>query len=279
MRHVDLDRAGAALPEGWETRAAAALAEVATAPPDKRSAAINKYRTVWRELAPVLSQLSHSKCWYCEARENRSDKAIDHFRPKAKPVEADDTHPGYWWRAFDWKNFRYSCTFCNSRRVNVEDGTGGGKHDHFPLLIEDARAFDESGIDGENPTLLDPIKPGDTTLLYFNEEGRVESRISKTIHAIHWLRANTSIELYHLNHKEIVEDRISLFNSIKSLVGLGKICFDNWQAGNAAAEASYNFVVGRLTALLQEQAEFSTAARDMVRGFRDDRHPWIDGIL
>ena len=30
---------------------------------------------------------------------------------------------------------------------------------------------------------------------------------------------------------------------------------------------------------MQERAEFSAAARDMVLGFRDDKHPWIDGIV
>jgi hypothetical protein len=161
----------------------------------------------------------------------------------------------------------------------VEDGTGGGKHNHFPLLLEADRAYEQGEIASETPTLLDPSRAGDTTLLYFNDEGRTEPRASEQAHPVHWSRAEKSIELYHLNHKDVVEERLGRFNTIKKLVNLANVCFDSWHAGNSAARASYDLVVGMLREMLQEQAEFSAAARDMVRGFRDDRHPWIDGIV
>jgi uncharacterized protein (TIGR02646 family) len=278
MRFVDLTRVRPLLPPDWEKRAAVACAEAATAAPDERSDAINRYRGLWRELVAILGSLSNRKCWYCESREDRSDKAVDHFRPKGRPVESN-MHPGYWWLAFDWRNYRYSCTYCNSRRVEASDGTAGGKHSHFPLLDEDARAFEEAAIGGETPMLLDPTKRGDTTLLYFNQEGRVEPRVRKEQQPIHWSRGEISIELYHLNHKDIVEERMDLFNTIKRLIDTGHVCFNDWRAGNLAAEAGYEMIVERLQILIQERAEFSAAARDMILGFRDDTHPWIDAIL
>lgn len=279
MRFINQGAIGPALPHDWEARAAAALAEVADAAPEDRSATIKKHGDLWRELAPILASLSHRKCWYCEARENRSDKAVDHFRPKARPVEADHQHPGYWWQAFAWINYRYSCTFCNSRRVDAAEGTGGGKHDHFPLLDEAARAFDEAGVAGEAPTLLDPTRRTDTTLLYYSDEGRAQPRVQQAQHPVQWHRADASIGLFHLNHKDAVEERLELFNRIKKLVTAGRVCFDDWKAGNNAAEAGYDLVVEQLQGLMQERAEFSAAARDMVLGFRDDKHPWIDGIV
>ena len=94
-----------------------------------------------------------------------------------------------------------------------------------------------------------------------------------------WHRADVSIGLFHLNQKDAVEERLELFNRIKRLVTAGRICFDDWKAGNNAAEAGYDLVVEQLQGLMKEQAEFSAAARDMVLGFRDDKHPWIDGIV
>ena len=68
VRFVDLERAGAALPDGWQGRAAAALADVSAAAPAERSAAINRHRAVWRELgfqdtceATMRSDLARAK--------------------------------------------------------------------------------------------------------------------------------------------------------------------------------------------------------------------------
>jgi hypothetical protein len=98
-----------------------------------RHKAINAKSSVWRAAGTALRRASHDKCWYCETRENRSDKPVDHFRPKNSVIE-DDTHPGYTWLAFDWTNLRLSCTFCNSKRRDLEGGTEGGKQDHFPII-------------------------------------------------------------------------------------------------------------------------------------------------
>src|SRR5882724_5509637 len=98
-----------------------------------RHQAINKKSSVWRAAEEALRLASYNKCWYCESLQERSDKPVDHFRPKNNVIEAKG-HPGYWWLAFDWKNYRYSCTYCNSKRRDVDGGTEGGKQDHFPIL-------------------------------------------------------------------------------------------------------------------------------------------------
>src|SRR5690242_2141799 len=70
-------------------------------------AEIAKHAAIWAELRDQMSPLSSGKCWYCESRENRSDVAVDHFRPKGE-VEECPTHPGYWWLAFDPSNYRFA---------------------------------------------------------------------------------------------------------------------------------------------------------------------------
>ena len=129
MRYIDKDEL--ALPEGWLARAAAASAAVdAGADP-------NDHADVWRELKDALAALfPNKKCWYCESPVDRADNAVDHFRPKGRVSDAVNPHTGYRWLAFDRSNFRYACTFCNSRRKDVVNGTAGGKADRFPLLDE-----------------------------------------------------------------------------------------------------------------------------------------------
>lgn len=145
MKYISLDELATRLPQGWQENAAAALAEVAKATDNERADKINEYRTVWSDLRQALGELSHRACWYCETRQDRSDKAVDHFRPKNRVAEAAD-HPGYWWLAFEWRNYRYSCTYCNSRRRSADRVTVGGKQDHFPLVQEQERIFAPPGF-------------------------------------------------------------------------------------------------------------------------------------
>ena len=98
---------------------------------EARSKFINKKSKTWKDLKPKLEKLSHRKCWYCESLEIRSDRTVDHYRPKNSVK--DTNHGGYWWLAFRHDNFRLSCTFCNSHRQDRGSGEVGGKGDLFPL--------------------------------------------------------------------------------------------------------------------------------------------------
>ena len=116
MRKIDLNLVVA--DSNWDI--AAATAEVAV----QNGAKVADFSEVWRSAKERLKEVSRGKCWYCEARQMRSDNAVDHFRPKSL----------YPWLAFKLHNFRYACTFCNSIRTNPETGESEGKGDHFPLL-------------------------------------------------------------------------------------------------------------------------------------------------
>ena len=245
----------------------------------ERPAVLQKHRDLWRRLRTQLAALSCGKCWYCESKEIRSDNPVDHFRPKGR-VDGCPDHPGYWWLAFDWKNYRYSCTYCNSRRRDPVTGNVGGKHDNFPLLNAESRAYDEADdIRREQPELLDPVKLADTSLLWFRDDGFADARVSQLQQGDQHRRAKTSIRLYHLNHTDVVEARLELRRRVRQLMELGTEYLEDWQGGNRSAETGYNQVLSELKQLTSRDAVFSTAAKHFVRGLvADDRHRWAEAV-
>jgi hypothetical protein len=153
----------AKIPNDWFAMAAQALADVTViTDPQKRAQAINDRDDVWKALQERLAALRKDKCWYCESNDSHSDRPIDHYRPKNAIAECE-AHGGYWWLAFAWDNFRYCCTFCNSKRVDREHGTTGGKHDHFPIWTDGVRATfgnrgqDDLQLHGSSDPLSNPL--------------------------------------------------------------------------------------------------------------------------
>lgn len=233
MRFVDIDKL--VPPAGWQARAqqalddlrgeihnaeAAALAAGAD-PIAARKAAISAgldlpaRKKLWRDLDPHLKALTKGKCWYSESKNPTADKNVDHFRPKNRVAE-DGAHEGYWWLAFSPRNYRYSSQWCNQRRVDGKE-TSGGKWDHFPIAPTSARARQEADdIELENPDLLDPIDPDDWKLLTFRPDGHpIPSRPAGTEE---YRRAAKSIDVYHLHCKELVDDRRTVAGRIQRLV-------------------------------------------------------------
>src|SRR5689334_10274966 len=237
MRFILQDDVYDNLPDDWDDKVAAAVKyvddKVAAARADAiakgkagaelediclvaRHKAIKAKSAVWRAADAALRKASHDKCWYCEIRQDRSDKPVDHFRPKNSVVE-DTTHPGYTWLAFDWLNFRLSCTYCNSKRRDLEGGTKGGKQDHFPIIPPPPHA--RSAIDTrDHPKLLDPADDVDTKLLTFRPNGfpHPANDTARTIE-----RVEASIELYHLKQVSLVRKRKRLAADIAEHVSKG----------------------------------------------------------
>ena len=89
MRYVD--RSKLVKPTGWNQRAQEATQAVANGEDP------NDHGQVWRDLKNGLAGLLHDKCWYCESPVDRSDNAVDHFRPKNRVSDAASPHAGYRW--------------------------------------------------------------------------------------------------------------------------------------------------------------------------------------
>ena len=234
MRYVDISELS--LPDGWQARADAALAalreEITQAAANAlaagqdvaavRKAAITAglevpaRKKIWRDLNDELAKLTNKKCWYSESKNPTADKNVDHFRPKNR-VHEDASHEGYWWLAFQWRNYRYASQWCNQRRVDDEHGTSGGKWDHFPLCPGSPRArLETDDYALEQPELLDPIDPDDWKLLTFRQDGYPTP--AKQPGTLEYQRAQTSIEVYHLHCNELVNERRALAGEIQRLI-------------------------------------------------------------
>ena len=265
----------------WLDRAKRAREEIEPLEPETRKSEINRRRQIWADLKDSLGQLSSKKCWYCESKEIRSDKHVDHYRPKNRVGENGcDDHHGYWWLAFDWRNFRYCCTYCNSPREDETTNTVGGKGDRFPLRDEMRRCYKpEDCLSDEQPNLLDPTEPADAALLWFDEDG--SARPKTTVESAPWpyQRAKDSIAIYHLNHTDLKEARLAIANRCKRLVERGDDSWKEYAQGSLGSETKFKKTIEDLTEYISPNAEFSAAARSTVMGLRSEHRPWIDSLL
>src|SRR3569623_38380 len=197
MRYVD--RLKLRKPAGWTQRAQTATQAVTNGEDP------NDHGSVWRELKDGLAELLHDKCWYCESPVDRADNAVNHFRPKNRVSDAAHPHARYHRQAFDESNFRYACTYCNSRRKDVDGGTVGGKSDRFPLINEPQRVYSAGPVAQEQPLLLDPCEMSDWRLLgCYQENGHPCATGSDPVAK---QRAEASIEIYHLHYEPTCKRR------------------------------------------------------------------------
>ncbi len=277
MRFIDLSRIK--LCDGWMEKAQKALEDIEDLPPKERIKEINLKSRIWADLKDDLKKCSHNKCWYCESKLCRSDWSVDHFRPKGSVFECQD-HEGYWWLAFKWENFRFSCTYCNSHRRDRITGYSGGKHDHFPLINEEQRArTPKDDIEVERPCLLDPTKASDPGLLWFDQNGEAVPKYSKKDFLTLYQRAKVSISIYHLNYHETSEKRKILYNDVAKLVKDGNRYFNRWANGDGDGQYELDRVVEKLRDMLDESAEYSAATRSYLNGLRSNESEWLDSVI
>ncbi len=287
MRFILLDDVFDELPPDWDEKVASATAfvdrkvrdaeeaakreglgvdETEKSSRTARHAAINNKGSVWRLAADALRKASHDKCWYCETRQDRSDKPVDHFRPKNSIAEAPD-HPGYHWLAFEWRNLRYSCTFCNSKRRDLDGGTSGGKQDHFPIIEPPPHARCAADP-ADRPTLLDPTNDNDTKQLTFLRNGFPAAANDNPETKV---RVEVSVDLYHLKQIALVRKRKRVAADMEEHVAKAE------EAKATGLDPDFRFHKKKIIKMVRARAELSTAARIYLSGYRDK--PWVDEII
>lgn len=142
------------LDPAWETKARKLTKELLKKKPEERAAFIDSKRAeTWgsKSLLESLQGIVGNKCWYTEVSLVGADPNVDHFRPKGRVVEIDsstlkktsDISPGYWWLAFEPKNFRLSCMHANQRRVDENTEVASGI---FFRLMEQEPQKEQNGI-------------------------------------------------------------------------------------------------------------------------------------
>ena len=278
MRYINPDGLICKLSGGWLARAEHALAELRVTAPAERTLALQRQARLWQELKEKLAELSSRKCWYCETSDVRSDYVIDHYRPKGRVAEATG-HPGYWWLAFDYRNFRLSCTYCNSRRRDRRSDAVGGKQDHFPLADESRRCLEEhDDVSREQPMLLDPTSQVDPTLLWFEPDGRAVPRYDEACSQIFRARAEISIQLFHLNEVMVTSRRREvqgrLSRTIRETHSQFSAAVKNCQTAQKALETAFRAIRDAIS----PKAPYSSAARAVLLAFRAE-YPWLETIL
>lgn len=268
MRYVDLSQL--VKPTGWTQRAQAATKAVVNGDDP------NKYADVWRELKKGLAALLHGKCWYCESSVVRSDNVVDHFRPKNSVCDAERPHTGYRWLAFDESNFRYACTYCNSRRIDQDGRTAGGKADRFPLVDEAQRVYTAGSVAAEQPLLLDPCKISDWRLLGCHQENG--KPCAATADPVSKRRAETSIEILHLHYEPTCKERRTVAAQLMSDVDDGKRLFE-LVIQDPTRAPDFKAVAAKVRRAIDRESEYSGDMHFLLRGQRSEQHPWIQELL
>lgn len=125
---------------------------------------IDNNQSLWKrpKFREWMVELFHKKCWYTESKEKVSAYHVDHFRPKGRVSDSEGSSEGYWWIAFDWKNYRIA-----GQLINVK------KKDRFPINGTFRASIDDQRIEIEDAQLIDPLDEEDVALISFDESGEV----------------------------------------------------------------------------------------------------------
>lgn len=168
------------------------------------SAEISDYKfnnAIWTELKDHLFELFHGKCAYCEWRPQAGTwGAVEHYRPKSA-VSDDRSHPGYFWLAYDHRNYFPCCDRCNGQRAKMT---------HFPVE-PNTRAYRREDLEKERPLLLNPYVDNPHEYLKFtppilaSKVGEDDTFLGDVVGIRP--KGEASVKTYNLNRGWLVEDR------------------------------------------------------------------------
>lgn len=256
MRFIDL--AFVQPPEGFAAR-------VADAEVDGEEN-IDNHSDIWRDCKANLKQASHNKCYYCEMIDLRSDGTVDHYRPKSK----------YKWAAYRFDNFRFACTYCNSRRVDKKTGEIGGKGAGFPLFHGCARATCYGEAFDEHPILLDPCTAADPGAIDFRSDGVAVPKSNDQADPQR-RRADDSIKAYHLNHSDLEETRRRLAIEIQEKMTEAENSMKRYREGDQNARQGYTAAVRDLARKISPTSELSAFSKRILQAYKTK--PFVEDIL
>lgn len=231
---------------------------------DLRSAYIKKNAS-WGLLKKWLANSSGHKCWYCEAKSTRAPFDVDHFRPKLG-ITVDGVklagHDGYYWMAYEWRNFRLSCQRCN-RPEKGDGNTLHGKANEFPLQDEAQRCtLPTASLVTESPRLLDPCEAADCQLLAHGIDGEVKPVASNG--CWDYQRADYTIKRLGLNEWNTPESKRSQWQTLATLLTV---------VGNNVNPD----VIAELNKHLSHDHEYSSFFRSAIGTHRDKA--WVAALL
>jgi uncharacterized protein (TIGR02646 family) len=209
---------------------------------------------LWRDLEPWLRSLSHGKCWYSEARDCATHWHVDHFRPKNEVKDLDgQKYEGYWWLAFDWRNYRLAGSAPNIR-----------KSSKFPVRHGRWACKPDDDLDDEFPYLLDPVCPEDPSLLGFDDQGKAMP--AEPHEPWHRERAEVSIEILNLNYDSLKRGRKRVWDECMRHARDVLDCKDTIQkTASISKKQRLQDGVLALKKMVAPEAEFSAVAAYCIR--------------
>lgn len=254
----------------WIEKAKALTAKLKVAP-DKaaRVRIIDDNAHVWGEIKDWLETFSYGKCWFSEARGRCFHWQVEHFRPKKEAKDPD--RDGYWWRAFDYFNYRLCGSVTNTK-----------KGCYFPIKPGTLPAAGpEDNCDDEFPLLIDPTRKQDVDLIMFTNGGRAIPAAPKG--SWDWERADKSIKRYKLNdHIPLRRGREEVWNRCKQKVDrLEELYYERMVAEKAgryspSRETEIENLRREIEDMTLPRAEFSAIARDFLL---QDTRIWVRKLI
>lgn len=285
MRYIDINLIDACKPDNWDVNARQWLAEVRNA--QDKSAEFTRLGSKWSPFKDNFINQFGDKCWYSEAPRINTDFNVDHFRPKGAVKKAKESyavrvvggqsqkHSGYWWLAFEPKNYRYSCQYANQPRDN------GGKHDYFPLQDESTRVWSQCSLTNHNaevPVLIDPCVLADVQLFSFEKSpGMAHSRFDQATDKTKYERVRASAKCYNLNHKTVKGKRLEVITSVQQDLELLESIHGLPQACKQTMQVHVNNAENRLVNACDRKSPFSAAAVAFIKPKKAE--PWLANIL
>ena len=169
-------------------------------------------------------------------------------------------HDGYYWLAYDWRNFRLSCQRCN--RPEKDGDALHGKANEFSLVDESQRCWNSQCLNQEEPLLLDPCVESDTRLLNHLINGIIVPDSPED--SVEFQRANYTCEVLGLNKFKVPEKKTKLWGPLNLLIEM---------SGNienpAVTEQIRNYISG--------DAEYSCYFKSALKTHRDK--DWVEALL
>jgi len=218
MRYIDKSKFINCKTKTWDKNSEKWFKQVEIS--DDPIAEIKKIGNKWSSLKRLFVKEFGSKCWYTEVPQYGTDFDVDHFAPKGRVknkngqivMQGDCKHPGYWWKAFDINNYRYSCIYANRNRDD------GGKVDFFPIIDESKREWKKGDeCDYEYRQILDPCSLDDVKLLSFETDtGLVTSSVSEIENEDGFNKVKISRIRLNLDHDSIVSGRLKAISAVNS---------------------------------------------------------------
>jgi uncharacterized protein (TIGR02646 family) len=161
---------------------------------------------MWGEIKQLFCDALQRKCWYSESINDFAHCHVDHFRPKSRALDENGVDQGgYWWLAFNWRNYRYAAPAGNVR-----------KKDYFHVNSNKAN-LPANALENEDIRFLDPTEPEDPNKLKFDNEGIISPK-ETVVASRDYIQAEYTIRRMNLNMEGLKEGRKDKYRKTARLI-------------------------------------------------------------